>query len=163
MSATQVTKPCWVPSWNGDSRTDAQASGGPHYAGPDDMPGFGEGNGLTAFHDNCGGVVVFGLGEFCTACEDENPQWTQHRVVPRRLGDCWTVTCDGPCGDELEDDETGGLHFSTRAAAEQTASDGYNWRFLPDGRAFCEEDAPPDAYLVGQIKGQMTLEEASGQ
>jgi hypothetical protein len=111
-----------------------------------------------AFHKDCGGLVTFGLGEFCTACEDENPGWEERPLVPRALPACWTARCDGECEGDLEDDEGGFVHFPGRSAAEDGASRWYEWRFLADGRSFCEDDAPPGAYLLGeQADGQLAL------
>jgi hypothetical protein len=158
VSAVQVSHPCWVASWEGDDRSDDEASKGGHYRSAEKVPR-GE-NGEAGFHIGCGGPCVFGLGAFCLTCEDENPDWERRKVVPRSLPACWVVECDGACEDVLEDEETGTVHAPTRTIAENFASTGYGWRFLPGGRAFCEEDAPPGAYLAGvNVAGQMNLDE----
>jgi hypothetical protein len=36
---TQLAVPCWVPSWEGDTRDDQTASFGGHYAEPEEIRG----------------------------------------------------------------------------------------------------------------------------
>lgn len=52
-------------------------------------------SGYRAFHDGCGGLVVFGIAGdgFCTACEDENVSFSDYTLaavkppVPGEAGD----------------------------------------------------------------------------
>jgi hypothetical protein len=131
---TQLTAPCWVPSWDGDARGDQTASYGGHYSGPGKITGF---EGFTdaqnaCFHKGCDGIVVFGLGGgYCTSCEDENvgdEEWEIREIAPRLLAQaCWEVTCDGPlCGYVLGDDDEAGNHYGSReSAAERARENGW--------------------------------------
>jgi hypothetical protein len=77
---------------------------------------------------------------------------------------CWTITCDGECGDRPEDDEYGwNIHCATRKEAEVFA-ESCGWIITKDGRVFCEDDTPAGQSLedgglavVEQIPGQLTL------
>ncbi len=126
---TQLAAPCWVPSWDSDTRDDQTASYGGHYAEPGKIPGF---EGLTdaqnaCFHKGCDGIVVFGLGSgYCTSCENENvgdEEWELREIAPRQLPQaCWEVTCDGPpCNYVLGDDDEAGNHYASRESAAEQA------------------------------------------
>jgi len=126
---TQLAAPCWVPSWNGDTRDGQTASHGGHYTEPGKITGF---EGFTAapnacFHKGCDGIVVFGLDGYCPTCGDENvgdDDWEVREIVPRQLPQaCWEATCDGPgCGVVLgEDDDDMAGHYSTTDAAANVA------------------------------------------
>lgn len=126
---TQLAAPCWVPSWDGDTRDDKAATYGGHYGEPRKIHGF---EGFTdtqnaCFHKGCDGIVVFGMGGgYCPTCEDENVDdgdWEIREIVPRQLPQpCWRVACDGPaCGYELGDDDEAGSHYGTWDAAAKAA------------------------------------------
>ena len=125
---TQLAAPCWVPSWDDDTRDDAKAFYGGHYAGPGKITGF---EGFTeaqnaCFHKGCDGIVVFGMGGYCPTCEDENvgeDDWEIREIVPRQLPRaCWKAACDGPgCGYELGDDDEAASHYATREGAAKAA------------------------------------------
>ena len=126
---TQLAAPCWVPSWDGDTRDDQTASYGGHYAAPEKITGF---EGFTdaqnaCFHKGCDGIVVFGLGGgYCTSCEAENvgaEEWEIREIVPRQLQEaCWEATCDGPgCDYALGDDDDEASHYGSRDAAAKVA------------------------------------------
>jgi hypothetical protein len=127
---TQLTAPCWVASWDGDTRDDKNASYGGHYTTPEKITGF---EGFTddqnaCFHKDCDGIVVFGLDGYCTKCEDENvseDDWEIREIVPRRLPrQCWEAVCDGPgCDVSLGDDDDEASHYSTAEAAAKTAGE----------------------------------------
>jgi hypothetical protein len=127
---TQLAAPCWVASWDGDTRDDSQASYGGHYTEPGKIRGF-EGftdNQNACFHKGCDGIVVFGLDGYCPTCGDENvseDDWEIREITPRRLPQpCWEADCDGPgCDVSLGDDDDEGSHYGTREAAAKTASE----------------------------------------
>ncbi len=129
---TQLAAPCWVPSWDGDTRDGKTATYGGHYASPEKITGF---EGFTdaqnaCFHKGCNGIVVFGMGGgYCPTCEDENvgdDDWEIREIVPRQLPQpCWEATCDdgSGCGYRLGDNDEGGQHFSDREAAVKAAQE----------------------------------------
>ena len=74
---------------------------------------------------------------------------------------CFTVTCDGECGDQPEDDEYGwNIHCTSRAEAERFAL-SCGWIVTRDGGVFCADDAPEgaDLAMVDQVPGQFALSE----
>ena len=129
---TQLAAPCWVPSWDVDTRDDQTASYGGHYASPGKITGF---EGFTDAHNacfhkgGCDGIVFFGLGGdgYCPTCGDENvgdEDWEIREIVPRQLPQaCWEAVCDGPgCGCTLgDDDDDIGQHYGSRESAAETA------------------------------------------
>lgn len=75
---------------------------------------------------------------------------------------CWTVTCDGDCGEQPEDDEYGwNIHCASLKEAEEFA-ESCGWIVTRDGGVFCPDDAPDcavaDLAVVEQIPGQLTLD-----
>lgn len=88
-------------------------------------------------------------------------------TVLRRAEGCWTITCDGECGEGPEDDEYANIHCTSRTEAEQYAT-ACDWIVTRDGEVYCEDDAPDrstaDLAVTEQIPGQLTIdgEEAPG-
>lgn len=76
-------------------------------------------------------------------------------------GRCWVVTCDGECGDQPEDDDSGrNVHCESRLDAEKFA-ESCGWIVTRDGQVFCGDDAPEyaraDLVVTEQIPGQEAL------
>lgn len=64
--------------------------------------------------------------------------------IHQETAPCWVAQCDGDCGECIDEQEDGLLHYATRA---ETGPDirALEWAETADGRLFCPDDRPVEA------------------